>query len=159
MEFAEKLIALRKGRELTQEQLAEQLNVSRQSVSKWESGQVIPEVEKLLELSKAFDVSIDYLLKPSELDELSVKTQMLEQQQEKLLIREQKRTCILKSIMYTVVIYLMLLAVYFVEHSLVFTVESELVWGLLGNHVLWAEFFIATAIVILMWARNFRNKE
>lgn len=159
MEFAEKLIALRKGRELTQEQLAEQLNVSRQSVSKWESGQVIPEVEKLLELSKAFDVSIDYLLKPSELDELSVKTQMLEQQQEKLLIREQKRTCILKSIMYTVIIYLMLLAVYFVEHSLVFTVESELVWGLLGNHVLWAEFFIATAIVILMWARNFRNKE
>lgn len=159
MEFAEKLIALRKGRELTQEQLAEQLNVSRQSVSKWESGQVIPEVEKLLELSKAFDVSIDYLLKPSELDELSVKTQILEQQQEKLLIREQKRTCILKSIMYTVIIYLMLLAVYFVEHSLVFTVESELVWGLLGNHVLWAEFFIATAIVILMWARNFRNKE
>ena len=43
MEFSEKLIALRKGRELTQEQLAEQLNVSRQSVSKWESGQVIPE--------------------------------------------------------------------------------------------------------------------
>lgn len=38
MEFAEKLTALRKGRELTQEQLAEQLGVSRQSVSKWESG-------------------------------------------------------------------------------------------------------------------------
>lgn len=159
MEFADKLTALRKSRELTQEQLAEQLNVSRQSVSKWESGQVIPEAEKLMELSRVFDVSIDYLLKPSELDELSVKTQILEQQQEKLLIREQKRTCILKSIMYTVVIYLMLLAVYFVEHSLVFTVESELVWGLLGNHVLWAEFFIATAIVILMWVRNFRNKE
>lgn len=42
MEFSEKLIALRKGRELTQEQLAEMLNVSRQSISKWESGQVIP---------------------------------------------------------------------------------------------------------------------
>ena len=39
MEFAEKLITLRKSRELTQEQLAEQLNVSRQSISKWESGQ------------------------------------------------------------------------------------------------------------------------
>ena len=38
MEFAEKLIALRKSRELTQEQLAEQINVSRQSISKWESG-------------------------------------------------------------------------------------------------------------------------
>ena len=50
MEFAEKLITLRKSRELTQEQLAEQLNVSRQSISKWESGQVIPEVEKIVEL-------------------------------------------------------------------------------------------------------------
>ena len=39
MEFAEKLITLRKSRELTQEQLAEQLNVSRQSISKWESGE------------------------------------------------------------------------------------------------------------------------
>ena len=38
MEFAEKLITLRKSRELRQEQLAEQLNVSRQSISKWESG-------------------------------------------------------------------------------------------------------------------------
>ena len=65
MEFAEKLITLRKSRELTQEQLAEQLNVSRQSISKWESGQVIPEVEKIVELSKVFDVTVDYLLKPS----------------------------------------------------------------------------------------------
>lgn len=62
MEFAEKLITLRKSRELTQEQLAEQLNVSRQSISKWESGQVIPEVEKIVELSKVFDVTVDYLL-------------------------------------------------------------------------------------------------
>lgn len=62
MEFAEKLIALRKSRELTQEQLAEQINVSRQSISKWESGQVIPEVEKIVELSKVFDVTVDYLL-------------------------------------------------------------------------------------------------
>ena len=57
MEFSEKLITLRKGRDLTQEQLAEQLNVSRQSVSKWESGQVIPEAEKIVELSKAFNTT------------------------------------------------------------------------------------------------------
>ena len=92
MEFAEKLITLRKSRELTQEQLAEQLNVSRQSISKWESGQVIPEVEKIVELSKVFDVTVDYLLKPSEIDELSVKTEILEQQQKQMLVREQKRT-------------------------------------------------------------------
>ena len=89
----------------------------------------------------------------------SIPPEYIEQQQEKLLIREQKRTCILKSIMYTVVIYLIFLAVCFVEHSLIFTLESELVWGLLGNRVIWAEFFIATAIVVMVWARNFRNKE
>lgn len=92
MEFAEKLTALRKGRELTQEQLAEQLGVSRQSVSKWESGQVIPEVEKIVALSKTFNVTLDSLLKPSEIDELSVKTDLLELQQKQLLNREQTRT-------------------------------------------------------------------
>lgn len=102
MEFAEKLIALRKSRELTQEQLAEQINVSRQSISKWESGQVIPEVEKIVELSKVFDVTVDYLLKPSEIDELSVKTEILEQQQKQMLVREQKRTQISKNIMYSI---------------------------------------------------------
>ena len=66
MEFSEKLIALRKGRELTQEQLAEQLNVSRQSVSKWESAQSVPDIERILQLSDIFDVSLDYLLKNNE---------------------------------------------------------------------------------------------
>lgn len=159
MKFAEKLITLRKGRELTQEQLAEQLNVSRQSISKWEGGQVIPEVDKIVELSKLFDVSIDYLLKPSEIDELSVKTQILEEQQKKMLFREEKRTRIFKNIMYSVAVYLLFLAVVCVEHEIAFTVESELVWGLLGNHLIIAEFLIATAIVIFVWIKNFRHNE
>ena len=91
MEFAEKLTALRKSKEPTQEQLAGLLNVSRQSVSKWENGQVIPEAEKLIELSRVFAITVDSLLKPSEIDELSVKTSILEQQQKQLLAREQKK--------------------------------------------------------------------
>ena len=98
MEFAEKLITLRNSRKLTQEQLADMQNVSRQSVSKWENGQVIPDVEKIVELSKTFDVTIDYLLKPSKIDELSVKTEILEQQQKQMLVREQKRMQISKNI-------------------------------------------------------------
>ena len=47
MEISEKILQLRKANSLTQEELAEKLNVSRQSVSKWESGQTIPELEKL----------------------------------------------------------------------------------------------------------------
>lgn len=78
MDFSEKILSLRKSRGLTQEQLAEKLNVSRQSVSKWESGQAIPELETIVALCRVFDITTDYLLKPSEMDELSIKTEMLE---------------------------------------------------------------------------------
>ncbi|MDE7331044.1 MAG: helix-turn-helix domain-containing protein [Lachnospiraceae bacterium] len=156
MEFAEKLTALRKGKELTQEQLAEQLNVSRQSVSKWENGQVIPEAEKLLELSKAFDVTVDYLLKPSEIDELSVKTAILEQQQKQLLDREQKHSAIFKNIMYSIVVYLIFLAVSLVEDMLLFASELE-IW-LWSKPIIVAEFLIATAIVIFIWTKSFTRK-
>ncbi|MEH2949813.1 helix-turn-helix transcriptional regulator [Sporofaciens sp. JLR.KK001] len=155
MEFSEKLITLRKGRDLTQEQLAEQLNVSRQSISKWESGQVIPEVEKIIELSKAFNVTLDYLLKPSEIDELSVKTDMLEQRQKQLLNREQTRTKIFKNILYSAAIYLIFLAAFFVGHYFYFSLEWE-VWG---KPIIFAEFFVATAIVIVIWAKSFTNRQ
>ena len=154
MEFSEKLITLRKGRDLTQEQLAEQLNVSRQSISKWESGQVIPEVEKIVELSKVFNVTLDYLLKPSEIDELSVKTDMLEQQQKQLLNREQIRTKIYKNILYSAAIYLIYLAIFFVGHYFYFSLEWE-VWG---KPIIFAEFSVATAIVIVIWAKSFSNR-
>lgn len=48
MKLAEKLFELRKEKGWSQEKLAEQINVSRQSISKWESGQVLPEIEKSL---------------------------------------------------------------------------------------------------------------
>ena len=70
MKLAEKLFELRKEKGWSQEKLAEQINVSRQSISKWESGQVLPEIEKIIELSKIFQVTTDYLL----LDENSEKS-------------------------------------------------------------------------------------
>ena len=63
MIFADKLIQLRKKSGWSQEELAEQLNVTRQSVSKWEGAQSIPDYEKLIRLSELFGVSLDYLLK------------------------------------------------------------------------------------------------
>jgi transcriptional regulator with XRE-family HTH domain len=63
MNFSEKLQKLRKGKNLSQEQLAEELNVSRQAVSKWESGQGYPEIDKLILISDFFNVSLDALLK------------------------------------------------------------------------------------------------
>lgn len=66
--LSEKLYELRKNRGLSQEQLAEKLNVSRQAVSKWESGTAFPETEKLIIISNYFGVSVDYLLKDVERD-------------------------------------------------------------------------------------------
>ena len=61
--LSEKLYQLRKKSGLSQEQLAEQINVSRQAISKWESGSAFPESEKLIIISNYFGVSVDYLLK------------------------------------------------------------------------------------------------
>lgn len=61
--FSNKLQQLRKQNGLSQEALAEILDVSRQSVSKWESGQVYPEIDKIIFISEYFHVSIDELLK------------------------------------------------------------------------------------------------
>lgn len=63
MALPEKLYTLRKKSGLSQEQLAEALNVSRQAISKWEGGSAMPESDKLLALSNYFGISLDYLLK------------------------------------------------------------------------------------------------
>ena len=63
MILADKIINLRKQNGWSQEQLAEQLGVSRQSVSKWESGMSIPDLDKIIKIGKIFGVSTDYLLK------------------------------------------------------------------------------------------------
>jgi transcriptional regulator with XRE-family HTH domain len=63
MNFSEKLQYLRKGKNLSQEELAEVMNVSRQSVSKWELGQSFPDIDKLVDISNYFGFSLDCLLK------------------------------------------------------------------------------------------------
>lgn len=62
MSFAENLQRIRRERHLSQEDLAELLNVSRQAVSKWEQGTGYPEVEKLLLLSRELNISLDSLM-------------------------------------------------------------------------------------------------
>ncbi len=65
MIFADKIIQLRKKNGWSQETLAEKLNVSRQTVSKWESAQSVPDFNRMIQLSELFEVSTDYLLKDS----------------------------------------------------------------------------------------------
>jgi len=63
MTIDERIQKLRKRKGLSQEQLADVLSVSRQAVSKWESGQSLPEIEKLIAMSVLFETTIDYILK------------------------------------------------------------------------------------------------
>lgn len=67
MKFEEKMMLLRKKSMLSQEQLAEKLDVTRQTVSKWELGQSKPDMDKLTAMSKLFNVSIDVLTNDDEI--------------------------------------------------------------------------------------------
>lgn len=62
MEFREQLMELRKQRGWSQEQLGAKIGVTRQTVSKWETGDTTPELAKLIELSSLFEISVDRLI-------------------------------------------------------------------------------------------------
>ena len=63
MRFCDKLLSLRKMKRYSQEQLADLLGISRQSVSKWESGQAMPELGKIIQISNLFSVPVDDLVR------------------------------------------------------------------------------------------------
>lgn len=77
--LSEKLYMLRKNSGLSQEQLAEQLNVSRQAISKWEQGTAVPESEKLITISNYFGVTVDYLLKEDTADTTNTTAEVMEE--------------------------------------------------------------------------------
>lgn len=63
MNIGERIYELRRKNSMSQEDLAEKMNVSRQSISKWESSQSVPEVERIVQLGNIFNVSTDWILK------------------------------------------------------------------------------------------------
>ncbi|MGN1276771.1 MAG: helix-turn-helix domain-containing protein, partial [Floccifex sp.] len=69
MEFSQRIKSLRKENNLTQEQLAQSLHVSRQAVSNWENNRNLPDIEMLIQISSVFDISLDELLTGKELKE------------------------------------------------------------------------------------------
>ncbi len=85
MILADKIMVLRKQKGWSQEELAGKLDVSRQSVSKWESAASIPDLDKILGLSEIFGVSTDYLLKEAMEEEITVSPQTAGGEQEEAL--------------------------------------------------------------------------
>lgn len=160
MDVSEKILQLRKANGFTQEELAEKLNVSRQSVSKWESGQSVPELEKLVALSEIFQVSTNHLLKPSELDQLSIKTEMLEKQQQELAAENRKRREKQFCIWSCVGIYLIAAALIVLLRSISF--ENNFLWNIFPGFTL--PFIVlaaatAGAIIVCLRHRNRHDSE
>ena len=83
LKISENIAALRKQAGITQEDLANRLNVSNQAVSKWEAGKCYPDIEVLPELATFFEVSIDELL----LGECRIKTKLYDETKDPLVLR------------------------------------------------------------------------
>lgn len=149
MDLSEKIIRLRKANNLSQEQLAERLGVSRQSISKWELGQSMPEVENLSLLSDIFNVTVDYLLKPSEVDELSIRTEMLQKQQDELLKKVERNQNIRFCIFSSVAVYLVAIAVLFILRSMS--------WRMIYPPVAVGVLLVATAVAIFINLKHVRS--
>lgn len=101
MEFHKKLYELRKKRGISQEELAYKLNVTRQTVSKWEMGESAPDLEKLRMLSDYFEISLDELVMGKESEKINnQKESFLKSMEDKILTPPNKRkaTKILKII-------------------------------------------------------------
>lgn len=81
MNFSENLLYLRKKNKITQEELADKLGVSRQSVSKWETGEAYPETEKLIDLCDIFGVTLDDMVRGG-LDKQAEKEEKTEEKEE-----------------------------------------------------------------------------
>ena len=160
MTLGEKIYSLRVKNGLSQEAFGEKLGVSRQSVSKWETDQSVPELDKIVAISTVFDVTTDYLLKSSEIDDLSVKTEMLEKQQEQMLAREKQQQKIRECVLYGIVIYLVFFAVWFLERALfwdyIFWKSDIDIWSF---GIVMAEFLAATAAVVFVCARKLKGEK
>lgn len=94
MEFHNKLYNLRKQKGLSQEELANRLNVSRQTISKWEVGDSTPDMEKLIAISDMFDISLDELVMdkvPVRKDESLSKSEIVGELKDKILSDESKK--------------------------------------------------------------------
>ena len=84
MTTAEKLVRLRKEKGLSQLQLAEEINVSRQAISRWEVGLAVPSREKLKALSELYHVSMDYLLSDKEAEDVQKVSEPEDEAKEKI---------------------------------------------------------------------------
>lgn len=110
MSLAEKLVYLRKQKGLTQMELAERLNVSRQTISRWEVGAAIPSTDNLKFLGDIYEVPVDYFLN-DEIEDISKKNKELDEttsheQEKKGVFLNRRMVCILLAVILMLLAYI-----------------------------------------------------
>lgn len=129
MKFSEKLLAMRKKQGLSQEELGMELQVSRQTVSKWEAGQSYPDFQKLVLLSDYFGISLDELVKDIDVQDIREKN-LTDEKVASIFSDIQKMKYlaekIWKIVLYATLVLLALIAIGFVAHLLF--PEIEWLW-------------------------------
>lgn len=110
MSLAEKLVYLRKQKGLTQMELAEWLNVSRQAISRWEVGAAIPSTDNLKFLGDIYEVPVDYFLN-DEIEDISKKNKELDEttsheQEKKGVFLNRRMVCILLAVILMLLAYI-----------------------------------------------------
>ena len=131
MKFNEKLLDLRKKKGWSQEELGYKLDVSRQTISKWEAGQTTPELEKLRNLAKIFEISVDELINEEETKILGDDIATNKKNEEENVNNKKKKSKIIKNIIIYLIIVLILLYIILVGYRYyIITQIGEKLWGL-----------------------------
>mgnify|MGYP002518063899 CR=1 FL=1 len=109
MDIAEKIIKLRKANGWSQEDLAEKLYVSRQAISRWENGTALPDAENVLQISKLFDVTTDYLLNDDYESDSDIPVVQSATKETEDLFSKKKRLHLIAAICFTISVFCSLL--------------------------------------------------
>lgn len=134
MKFHEKLQNLRKDAGMTQLELAEKLMVSRQAISKWETGNAIPDLENIISICDLLGVSLDYLVR----DTYVVETEEIVQNPtEKIVRQEYKKTRFKKRIVLIIALIVIILLVGW-KMNLVATTVIPIIWGGFCGALYWS---------------------
>lgn len=109
MNLGEKLFELRKAKNLTQDEVAEKLNVTRQTVSKWETNQSTPDFDKIVPISELFEIGVEELLTGKK-EEQQEKNEEQEEKKEKVLTKQEAKEKSAKVVSGSIFIYILAVA-------------------------------------------------
>lgn len=149
MTIGEKIQNLRKQRGMSQEQLAEALGVSRQAVSKWEAGQSVPDIDKIISICDYFGVTTDYILRNAETTqsqhEVAQNAYNMSEKELDENIKKKQRSALLLAI--AIVLYILCVVP-------VIIIENDV-----GTVLMFVMVAVATGIIVYRSTLNQKNKD